>query len=282
MMDATTNKPHTQARNIYRVPQDAVEMTALLIAALPTVSRSTNGMARLASQQAPVQTLGELWRVFVACGLSSQESGEPGSPLDRFIRAQGAVFDLDWLRTTGGSPEAIRKEIHRHLPRHIGAKTALVIGALQQFSSPDAVSDTPLAALPEDIADGLRIFRELAVGMVDDYDLVASETFSRSLNTSPWPYIGDKQLRNILVNSGLARNVVPLDSRWRNFFGPALTFGATHLASTRRYLEIEHVLRRALLVVQRERSDIKNLAHLDAVVFEHMSRAGAGIRIRQI
>jgi hypothetical protein len=67
---------------------------------------------------------------------------------------------------------------------------------------------------------------------------------------------------------------VPLDLRWKRFFGQTLALSNEILADRAHYCVIENVLRHALLSISASRPDIANLAVLDAMVFQHMSRKG--------
>jgi len=118
----------------------------------------------------------------------------------------------------------------------------------------------------------LRIFCELARGAVHDHDLAGSAAFSKRLNAAPFVQIGPKQLRNILVNGGLAHNVVPLDSRWLKYLDGIVP--ADSALTLARYIRIEDLLRQALLSVQNQRADLANLAVLDAIVFASQSKKG--------
>jgi len=264
--------PRVSAAN-FTIPATAVVDAARLISSLPPVDELANGLERRRLQAHPISTLGELWRLFVTCGFSSVENSEEGSPLDRFIKTQGPLFDLAYVRKMSCDPEWVTSEILAHVPRMAGNKRRLVLGSFAQFELTGAAPVAPLADLCRK-GESLSVFCNLARGETSDSDLARSATFSNSLDPAPFPRIGNKQLRNILVNSGLARNVVPLDSRWQRFFGPALPVTSHILADKMRYLAIEDVLRRALLSISPERPDIDNLAVLDAIVFQSMSKNG--------
>ena len=270
--DAGAAAPRVNAAT-FTIPATAVADAATLISALPPVDELANGIERRRLQARPITTLGELWRLFITCGFSSVENSEEGSPLDRFIKAQGPLFDLAYVRKMSCDPDWVVSEIRTHVPRMADNKRRLVLGSFAQFEMAAAAPTMALADLCRD-GESLSVFCRLARGEISDGDLAGSAAFSGSLDPTPFPRIGNKQLRNILVNSGLARNVVPLDSRWQRFFGSALPVTSQILADKARYLAIEDVLRQALLANSAARPDIDNLAVLDAVVFQSMSKNG--------
>ncbi|WP_186308658.1 hypothetical protein [Paraburkholderia sp. BCC1885] len=149
-----------------------------------------------------------------------------------------------------------------------------MLGAYPHFVEGGAPHDV-LADLCRE-TDALNVFCDLARGDTDDHDVAMSATFSQSLDHSASLHIGNKQIRNILVNFGLARNVVRVGSRWPNFFGDILATNSATFQNIDRYLAVENVLRSALIRVHAQRLDIENLAVFDAVVFSHMSKKGMG------
>lgn len=132
----------------------------------------------------------------------------------------------------------------------------------------------------------LELFIKLASGLNTDKNLDDSVKFSRNLDSTPFFNIGPKQLRNILVNSGLAVNVIPLDSRWIKYIAGALSIKEGNImakyinknsnitvlkdasfGNLTHYLFLENFIRRAFGLVQEKRPDIENLSLLDAIVF---------------
>jgi hypothetical protein len=114
----------------------------------------------------------------------------------------------------------------------------------------------------------MALFYDLAKNKLSDKDIHLSAKFSADIDHKPFYGLGPKQIRNILVNSGLAFNVVPLDSRWKKFLedGAGIIIDG-NLGQLNYYLQVEEVLRKALLVASEQRADIPNLATLDAIVF---------------
>ena len=252
------------------LPPNAVDLIAQRLLKLPYADTVANGRERRKLQKSPVQTLGDLWRLFVVCGFSSQENAEDDGKLAAFLHADGPLLHLDKIRANRCAPAWVRSEISGRGLRFSQNKADLVIGNFAHFleAGMESARLTDLCHSNEK----LRIFCELARGTVQDHDLVGSAGFSKRLNAAPFVQIGPKQLRNILVNGGLAHNVVPLDSRWLKYLdGIVPEDSALTLA---RYLLIEDLLRQALLSVQDQRADLVNLAVLDAVVFARQSKKG--------
>ncbi|MGF6533266.1 hypothetical protein P3T20_004066 [Paraburkholderia sp. GAS206C] len=258
----------------FSIPENAIDAVTGIILTLPHALSVPNGVTRLALQQSPTKTLSELWRQFVICGFSSQENSEEGGALSSFVAANGPLLDLAQVCANRCDSAWVTREVRTHLSRQLRNKVGLVLGAYPHFVEAGAPGDL-LADLCRR-AGALKVFCDLARGDIDDHDVAMSATFSQSLDHSAFPYIGNKQIRNILVNSGLAHNVVPLDSRWQNFFGNIMVTNSATFQNTERYLAVENVLRSALVRVHTERSDIENLAVLDAVVFSYMSKKGIG------
>ncbi|WP_186084756.1 hypothetical protein [Burkholderia gladioli] len=252
------------------LPPNAVDLIAQRLLKLPFADTVANGRERRKLQQSPVQTLGDLWRLFVVCGFSSQENAEDDGKLAAFLHADGPLLHLDKIRANRCDPVWVLSEIGGRGLRFSENKADLVIGNYAHFVEAGMESDR-LADRCHGI-EKLKIFCELARGTVHDHDLAGSAAFSKRLNAAPFVQIGPKQLRNILVNGGLAHNVVPLDSRWLTYLKGIVPEGSA--LTLARYLLIEDLLRQALLSVQDQRADLANLAVLDAVVFASQSKKG--------
>lgn len=252
------------------VPPNAVDLIAQRLLKLPFADTVANGRERRKLQQSPVQTLGDLWRLFIVCGFSSQENAEDDGKLAALLHADGPLLHLDKIRANRCDPVWVLSEISGRGLRFSENKADLVIGNYAHFI--EAGMESERLADRCDGDEKLKIFCELARGTVHDHDLAGSAAFSRRLNAAPFVQIGPKQLRNILVNGGLAHNVVPLDSRWLKYLdGIVPEDSALTLA---RYIRIEDLLRQALLSVQDQRADLTNLAVLDAIVFASQSKKG--------
>lgn len=262
--------------SILRISDGLVYDVANLIVALPPAADVPLAQLRISSLSNPIRTFSELWRQFIVCGFSSLEKSDPGTPLANFASSDSAVLDLAAVVEHGGDLAWIRDELSRAgLYRMANKKRKLICSARAVFVATKGINDE-LVNGKGDIS-GLSIFLELARGRVNDHDLALSEKFSAAIDPTPFYGISHKQIRNILVNSGLAHNVVPIDSRWRTFLGRSLDFTMADLAQRKRYLAIENLLRQALLHVQCSRSDIPNLAVLDSMVFASQSSQGYGI-----
>lgn len=252
------------------LPPNAVHLIAQRLLKLPCADTVANGRERRKLQQSPVQTLGGLWRLFVVCGFSSQENAEDDGKLAVFLHADGPLLHLDKIRANRCDPDWVLSEIGGRGLRFSENKAGLVIGNYAHFVEAGMESDRLADRCRGN--EKLKTFCDLARGTVHDHDLAGSAAFSKRLNAAPFVQIGPKQLRNILVNSGLAHNVVPLDSRWLTYLKGIVPEGSA--LTLARYLLIENLLRQALLSVQDQRADLVNLAVLDAVVFASQSKKG--------
>lgn len=249
----------------------AVDQAAKLLLELPLADTVPNGRARRELQEAPVETLGDLWRLFVVCGFSSRENSEDDGKLALFLDDNGPLLDLEKIRAEDCKPEWVLSQIKGRGLRFTKNKVDLVVGNFAHFKTAGKAGDR-LAELCYE-KGALKLFCDLARGTMDDRELGISAAFSEHLDPAPFTGIGPKQLRNILVNAGLARNVVPLDSPWMVYLHGIVPEGYT-LTSSARYLLLEDLLRRALMNVQDRRPDLINLAVLDAIVFAWQSKKG--------
>lgn len=267
-LSPTAGQPSTQ------VTQESVDALARLIQALPPADKVPNAQHRLKLIAQPVSTFSGLWRLFIVCGFSSQERSDPGTPLDRFARSGSPLLDLPSVLARGSNPQWISDQLAQaDLRRFAQRRLQLISSARGAFVQAIAGDDDTLAN-GNAAASALSVFIDLASGRKTDNDLGGSEAFSASIDASHFYGIGHKQIRNILVNSGLARNVIPIDSRWASFSAGHLSFKPAELQQISRYLAIEHALRRALHQVSAARPDIANLSVLDAIVFASQSPQG--------
>jgi hypothetical protein len=268
------NTKQAANKQTFEISSNAVNAIIAKISKLPRIEQSPNGMARLRLQKQPVKTLQELWKLFLVCGFSSQENSEEDGRLAKFISKNGPLFNLQAVNEKRSDlREWVAKQLSADLPRLLENKVNLVVSAHSHFYGAGNPKDELEKLTPK--TEALKLFCELASGKINDHQIATSGEFSRRIDHSFFSFIGDKQIRNILVNSGLAHNVVPLDSRWRNFFGDAIRPEKFTLTRSR-YLALEDLLRTALTNAQDQGSSITNLSILDAIVFEHMSKGGIG------
>jgi len=254
------------------IPETAVGGIAKLFLALPKASDVPNAQARLKRLSIPAQTFSVLWRQYINCGFSSQEKSDPDTPLGRFAKGDSPLLDLQSIFNYGEDPKWIAAELKAaNMNRMTQKKTKLVLSARKAFWDAKGHDDLLVNGRS---GVGLDMFLDLARGRVHDRDIATSAQFSQSINADQLYGIGHKQIRNILVNTGLAHNVLPIDSRWKAYLGHQMHFESRDLARQIRYLEIEDVIRKGLMLAQESRDDIPNLAVLDSVVFAVQSVQG--------
>lgn len=254
------------------LPETAGEEVAELLMNLPKVADVPNAQARLKRLANPVSTFSELWRQYINCGFSSQEKSDPDTPLGRFAQGDSPLMDLPSIHHHGADAEWIESELSAAgLNRMTQKKTKLVRSARKAFVAAKGSDDLLVNG---HTGTGLDVFLDLASGRANDRDIATSGKFSESIDVGQLYGIGHKQIRNILVNTGLAHNVIPIDSRWRGYVGNRMSFGVADLGQRSRYLKVEGGIREALMLVQERRNDIPNLAVLDSVVFALQSTKG--------
>lgn len=221
--------------------------------------------SRIDIQDKPVRSLADLWFCYMTCALSSQERSSWDSKFGVFCRSDHVVLNLRSLQKELVTEVWLTEQLKEHLPRMLKNKVRLVYDAYGNF----ARLGSPHLDLRDASATGpLAIFVQLAQGVLSDRDIVSSASFSASLNPGLLRGVGHKQIRNILVNSGLAVNVIPIDSRWLNFMNLVeFSDWTPNLQNLDEYLLVEDLVRQALIQCSNSRADITNLAILDSVVF---------------
>lgn len=254
------------------IPETAAAEVAELIINLPKIADVQNAQARSKRLAHPATTFSVLWRQYVNCGFSSQEKSDPDTPLGRFAKGDSPLLHLQSVVDHGQDHEWIASELAAAgLNRMTAKKTKLILSAREAFVAAKGHDDLLVNGRA---GTGLGAFLDLASGRANDHNIANSKEFSESIDVGQLYGIGHKQIRNILVNTGLAHNVIPIDSRWKEYVGHRMHFDATDLAQRTRYLEVEHVIRKALMLAQECRNDIPNLAVLDAAVFAVQSVEG--------
>ena len=253
-------------------PESAAAEIAELFINLPKIANVRNAQARLKRLSSPAATFSVLWRQYINCGFSSLEKSDPDTPLGRFAKGDSSLMDLQLILDRGEDSEWIAAELAAAgLNRMIQKKTKLVLSAREAFVAAKGHDNLLVNGRA---GSGLDVFLDLASGRANDRDIATSSKFSQSIDAGRLYGIGHKQIRNILVNTGLAHNVIPIDSRWQAYVGHRMHFDAADLAQRTRYLEVEDVIRKALMLAQERRNDIPNLAVLDSVVFAVQSAEG--------
>lgn len=265
-------KSRGQSKSTFNIPDTAAMEIAELLLKLPKTSDVSNAKNRLRWLAKPATTFTELWRHYVTCAFSSQMKSDPDTPLGRFASGSSPLLDLRAVLEQGGSPGWFANELRVAGLNRMHKKNEEILKSGRSAFSASSGGDDFLANGKSDA--GLGIFVMLASGSVSDSDIATSAQFSATISTDDLYGIGHKQIRNILVNAGLAHNVLPIDSRWKNFVNGRMHFEQSDLSNFSRYLAIEDVIRKALLVVLQYRQDIPNLAVLDAMVFAVQSTNG--------
>lgn len=258
-----------------------VDILAQRIAALPAVSSVPAAVERRSSQEHPVKDFSRLWRIFVVCGFSSQMNSNHDSPLDKFRKSSSPLLKLSTVIQQGAKAGWVKSQILQAADKHGGPirrnlarRTRMIEDGRKAFIDAGARRSDRLQDGLIGKEGTLGVFIRLARGEISDRDLATSDAFSRNLASKSRTafekihLIGPKQLRNILVNSGLAHNVLPLDSRWSGFLGYRKGFNEPNLTSERAYRTTEQLVRLALIRAKGTRSDITNLAILDSLVFD--------------
>jgi hypothetical protein len=237
------------------------------IRGLPLAKESPGAKERLNTQAHPITNIDDLWKCYITCALSSQENSSPTSRYSNFCGSNHPILRYESLCSRESvNKEWILSEFRQNLPRMAERKANLVYSAFVQFQSLGGPS-LDLRCLSD--AGPLGVFIKLAKGDVSDKQLDQSSAFSSSLDTTYLVGIGPKQIRNILVNSGLAVNVLPIDSRWINFLSLKSYYKDNlNLQNKHQYLNVENLIRNALVSAQSSRPDIPNLGVLDSIVFE--------------
>lgn len=266
----------SRAKRAKRVTSTISETTvtdvAELFINLPNVAEIPNAQARLERLSSPATTFSMLWRQYINCGFSSQEKSDPDTPLGRFAQGNSPLLNLQSTIDHGADSEWVAAELAAaNLSRMTQKKTKLLLSAREAFIEAKGYDDLLINGRA---TTGLSVFLDLSSGRANDRDIAASAKFSESINVGQLYGIGHKQIRNILVNTGLAHNVIPIDSRWKEYLGHRMHFEASDLAKQDKYLEIEDVIRKALILTQKHRNDIPNLAVLDAIIFAVKSSEG--------
>lgn len=225
-------------------------------------------------------TLSDLWYHYVVCAFSAQEKPGKGTAAHLFEETKNPLHSLQDVASAGADEIWVADQLEKFaeqcrqvkVPRFsfVKAKTNIVIRAYAMFAQAGAPDDA-LAACCRGQED-LRVFCDLARGTLSDRDLATSARFSKILEPKPFHGVSHRQIRSIVLNSGLSSNVLPLDSRWKRFLEERVQipvegdFGRADF-----YLAVEDLVRQGLLSILAKNPDfpVKDLATLDAVVLEY-------------
>jgi hypothetical protein len=267
-----TRKSTNRSKPSFNIPATAgAEITKLLLK-LPNASTIQNAQNRIKWLANPTSTFTGLWRHYVSCAFSSQMKSDPDTPLGRFANGDSPLLDLQSVIDYGTDTTWFESELRiAGLNRMRQKNVEILKSGRNAFAASRGHDDLLKNGRPD---AGLGVFIDLASDRVSDRNIETSAAFSASIEVDELHGIGNKQIRNILVNTGLAHNVLPIDSRWKNYVNGRMHFEPSDLQNARRYLAIEDVIRQALLLVLSHRRDIPNLAVLDSVVFAVQSTNG--------
>jgi hypothetical protein len=265
-------KSTDRSKSPFSIPATAVAEIAQLLLELPNASNVQNAQNRLRWLDNPTSTFTELWRHYVTCAFSSQVKSDPNTPLGRFASGNSPLLDLQSVINHGADPTWFAAELSTAGLNRMHKKNMEILkSGRSAFTASRGHDDLLINGLPD---TGLGVFIDLASRRVSDRNIETSAAFSATIEVNDLHGIGHKQIRNILVNAGLAHNVLPIDSRWKNYVNGRMYFEQSDLQNARRYLAIEDVIRQALVLVLEHRQDIPNLAVLDSVVFAVQSVNG--------
>ncbi len=252
-----------------RKREEVIAQIAALLVLLPPSHSVDSSVERQQQIAAPVSTFSGLWHVAVVCAFSSTEKSGKGSWLERFNKSKSPLLELKVMLAWDGNKQWVYKALDDcgNLRLH-DRKWQILLSLQKAFKA--ALGTTDLLV---DGHDGtpLQVFIDVARGRLSDEDLPTSRIFSGQLDPCGLYGIKNKQIRNILLNAGLARNVMALDSRFMSYVGDRIPFKKNDLSRPDRYLEIEDILRCALIAIQAVRPDLSNLSILDAVIFGFMA-----------
>lgn len=225
-------------------------------------------------------TLADLWYQYVVCAFSAQEKSGVGTAARLFETTKNPLHCLRDVVSAGADEAWIADQLEQFAKQckeakvsqfgFVKAKAKVILRSYPLFAQVGAPDDA-LAVCCRGQED-LRVFCDLARGTVSDRDLATSARFSKTLEPKSFHGVSHKQVRSILLDSGLCSNVLPLDSRWKRFLEAKAQIPIEgDFARKDYYLAVEDLLRQALISIRSENPEfpVEDLATLDAVVFEH-------------
>lgn len=230
---------------------------------------------------ASTHTFADLWYQYTVAAFSSQAESDKGTaghlfaafknPLHSLKDVAGARADGTWIAEQFEEFAQQCKAAKVPAFGFVKAKTTVIIKAFSLFAEAGGPDD----ALAECCRgkEELRVFCDLARGTVGDRSLVTSARFSKLLDPSAYAGLSHKQIRIMLLSSGLCSNVLPLDSRWKRFLEDKAQIPLEGDLGKKDYYEaVEDMLRQALISILTKNPDfpVKDLATLDAVACQYL------------
>ncbi|SAL79371.1 hypothetical protein AWB67_05438 [Caballeronia terrestris] len=271
-----TQTPTPRRAQVLEWADAEIARVAEKLTKLPRICESDAGEQRAAlPSKLHTLTVGAFWHMYVCCAFSTQERSGPNSNLYRFEHSASVLLDPNCVLSQYKVSGWIEAEVRAHHFWRVSANVKIVecVAGLLDLATAERngapVASMLLKNLPVAGEHALRLFRDLAAGVEDDHDLPSSYAFSKALrpHTEKLYGVGDKQLRNILLNTGLAVNVLPLDSRWQNWLKIECGIDID-ITSHAKYLLAEHLIRLAVIEIQPVRPDLSSLALVDRLVFD--------------
>jgi hypothetical protein len=279
-----------RAREAGTTPFDgsAVEVVAAALeATVPETEEQLSGSLRSAISEIAARaaissrlTLADLWYHYVVCAFSAQEKSGKGTAAHLFETTKNPLHTLQDVASAGADESWIATQLEQFAEQckqakvsqfgFVKAKTKVLLRSYPLFAQVGAPDDA-LAVCCRGQED-LRVFCDLARGTVSDRNLATSARLSKTLEPKSFHGVSHKQVRSILINSGLCSNVLPLDSRWKRFLEEKAQIRVEgDFARKDYYLAVEDLLRQALISIRAKNPEfpVEDLATLDAVVFEY-------------
>jgi hypothetical protein len=262
-------------------------VAAALEATIPATEEQLSGSVRSAISQIAARaaissrlTLADLWYQYVVCAFSAQEKPGKGTAAHLFDETKAPLHSLQDVASAGADAIWIATQFEQfaeqckeaRVPRFgfVKAKANVIMRGYPLFAQvgnpDDALVDCSRGQ------EDLRVFCDLARGTLTDRDLATSARLGKILEPKSFYGVSHKQMRSILLNTGLCSNVLPLDSRWKRFLEEkAQIVIEGDLARKDFYLAVEDLLRQALIFTLAKNPDFpaKDMATLDAAMSEY-------------
>lgn len=191
---------------------DAVDRVAKLLLDLPLADTVPNGFARRKLQEAPVETLGDLWRLFVVCGFSSRENSEDDGKLALFLHDDGPLLDLEEIGAEDCKPEWVLSQIQGRGLRFTKNKVDLVVGNFAHFKVAGKADDRLAGLCCERSTQAILRPRAWNGGRSGSWQVrsVQRATQSRTVHRD-WPQAVEKYPRECRLGAQCSSVRLPLD-----------------------------------------------------------------------